>query len=253
MEAGPPAYSSHLEGIDHVNWAPGGKGSSPVQLTAGACQEERDSSGPVLPSVTGTPAGEAAGHCSSRGDLGHGVKGEGKRKAAQSEAPGTSALEGHTQDRGPGKGVLTRWVGAGCACSPGGRTGVAVGKGSLRNTKWTIINIKRSCQSHTEKTPIVHHCVGPYLWGTGGGHTEKQKGAGESHSTSQGAVPEGRRGNLWLPRACASPQRGGPLASWNGPWHEVAYQAWAAQSPSYEETCSGLEKTLQSSSQIRVS
>ncbi len=53
--------------------------------------------------------------------------------------------------------------------------------------------------------------------------------AGEDHSTSQGAVAGGTLVNLWLPQACASPQRGGLLAFLDGAWHEVAgpYQFWA--------------------------
>lgn len=61
-------------------------------------------------------------------------------------------------------------------------------------------------------------------------HTEKQKVVGESQSkTSQGAVAAGTLANLSLLRAYASPQRDGLLASWDGPWHEVAeaYQVWA--------------------------
>ena len=65
-----------------------------------------------------------------------------------------------------------------------------------------------------------------------GGHTEKQKVAGERRSTYQDAVPGGTLASLWLPRACAS-QRGGLLASWGGPCHVVAYQVWASLDPCY--------------------
>lgn len=133
----------------------------------------------------GKAVGEAAGQGSSRGDLGHGAEGEGKRKVDQSEGPGRSALEGHSQDRGPGKGALTHWGEEGYACNPEGHTVVAVGKGTL--------------------------------WGIEGGRTEKRTVVGECHSTSQGAGPGGRPVNLWRPQACASPQRGGPLASLSGP------------------------------------
>lgn len=61
---------------------------------------------------------------------------------------------------------------------------------------------------------------------------------GECHSTSQGAVAGGTLANLWLPQACASPQRGGPPASLDGPWREVAeaYQVWA-QGPGCRKKC----------------
>lgn len=71
------------------------------------------------------------------------------------------------------------------------------------------------------------------------GHTEKPKVVGGCHSTSQGAVAGYTLVNPWLPQACASPQRGGPLASFGGPWHEVAeaYQVWVAQGPYYRNKC----------------
>ena len=55
----------------------------------------------------GKAVGEVAGQCRSRGDLGHGVEGEGRRTVDQSEGPGRGALEGRSPGRGPGKGVLT--------------------------------------------------------------------------------------------------------------------------------------------------
>lgn len=69
---------------------------------------------------------------------------------------------------------------------------------------------------------------------TEGAHTEKQKVVGERRNTSQEAVAGGTLVNFWLPQACASPQRGGPLASLGESWHEVAesYQVWA-QGPGY--------------------
>lgn len=76
--------------------------------------------------------GEVVGQCRSRGDLGHGVEDEGKRKVDQSEGPDRGALEGRSQGRGPGKGVLTHWGEEGYACNPGGHTVVAVGRGTLR-------------------------------------------------------------------------------------------------------------------------
>ena len=78
-----------------------------------------------------------------------------------------------------------------------------------------------------------------YLWGIVAGHTEKQRAVGECHSTSQGAVAGGTPANLWLPQACALPQRGGPLASLGGPWREAAeaYQVSAVQGPGCRSKC----------------
>lgn len=107
----------------------------------------------------GKAVGEVAGQRRSRGDLGRGAEGEGKRKVDQSEGPGRGALEGHSQGKGPGKGVLTHWGGEGYACNPEGHTAAAVGKGTLRNKKRIIINTtQRLNQSHTQKL-IVHHSV----------------------------------------------------------------------------------------------
>lgn len=168
----------------------------------------------------GKAVGEVVGQCRSRGDLGHGEEGEGKRKVDQSEGPGRSALEGRSQGRGPGKVVLTHWGEEGYACNLEGRTVVAVGTGTL--------------------------------WGTVGAHIEKQKVVGECRSTSQGAVAGGTPVNLWLPQACASPQRGGPLASLGGPWHEVvkAYQVWSAQGPGDQEVILGHWDSLRPSSWV---
>lgn len=77
-------------------------------------------------------AEEEVGQCRSRGDLGHGVGGEGRRRVGQSEGPDRGALEGHSQGRDPGKGVLTHWVEEGYACNPEEHTVVAVGRGTLR-------------------------------------------------------------------------------------------------------------------------
>lgn len=100
---------------------------------AGASPEVRDSFLPFHPSEMGKAVGEVVGQGRSRGDYGHGVEGEGKRKVDQSEGPGRGALEGHSLGRGPGKGVLTHWVEEGYACNPEGHTVVAVGRGTLRN------------------------------------------------------------------------------------------------------------------------
>lgn len=115
----------------------------------------------------GKAAGEVVGQCRSRGDLGHGVEGEGRRTVDRSEGPGRGALEGRSQGRGPGKGVLTHWVEEDYACNPEEHTVVAVGRGTL--------------------VSIV------------GAHTEKQRVERECHSTSQGAVAGGTLANLWLP------------------------------------------------------
>lgn len=151
----------------------------------------------------GKAVGEVVGQCSSHGDLGHGVEDEGRRMVDQSEGPGRDALEGHSQGRGPGKGVLIHWVEEDYACNPEEHTVVAVGTGTL----WSIV----------------------------GAHTEKQKVVGEDRNTSQRAVAGGTLVNLWLPQAYASPRRGGPLAFLDGPWHEVEgpYQVWA-QGPGHQ-------------------
>lgn len=93
------------------------------------------------------------GQCRLRGDLGHGVEGEGRRRVDQSEGPGRCALEDRSQGRGPDKEVLTHWVEEDYACNPEEHTAVVVG----RDTLWSIV----------------------------GAHTEKQKVAGGHHSTSQ--------------------------------------------------------------------
>lgn len=100
--------------------------------------EARDSFWRGHPSEMGKAVGEVVGQCRPRGDLGHGVEGEGRRRMDQSEGPGRGALEGHNQDRGPGKGILTHWVEEGYACNPEEHTVVAVGRSTLRN-KWQII------------------------------------------------------------------------------------------------------------------
>lgn len=74
---------------------------------------------------------EVEGQCRFRGDLGHDVEGEGRRKVDPSGGPDSFALEGHNQSRGPGKGVLIHWVEEDCACNPGEHT-VAVGRGTLK-------------------------------------------------------------------------------------------------------------------------
>lgn len=61
--------------------------------------------------------GEVVGRYRSRGDLGHSVKGEGRRRVGQNEGPGKGALVGRSQGRGHGKGVLTHWV-EGYGCNP---------------------------------------------------------------------------------------------------------------------------------------
>lgn len=81
----------------------------------------------------GKAVGEVVGQSSSHGDLGHGVEDEGKRRVDQSEVPGRDALEGRSQDRGPGKVVLIHWVVEDYACNPEKHTVVAVGTGTLRN------------------------------------------------------------------------------------------------------------------------
>lgn len=85
---------------------------------------------------------EVVGQCRSRDDLGRGVEGEGKRKVDQSEGPGRGALDGRSQGRRPGKGVLTHWVAEGYAYNPEEHTVVAVGRGTLRNKWQTIINVR---------------------------------------------------------------------------------------------------------------
>lgn len=105
---------------------------------AGEHPEVRDSFWRGHPSEMGMAVGEVVGQCRPRGDLGHGVEGEGRRRVDQSEGPGRGALEGRSQGRGPGKGVLTHWVEEGYACNPEEHTVVAVGRGTLRN-KWQII------------------------------------------------------------------------------------------------------------------
>lgn len=74
---------------------------------------------------------EVEGQCRFRGDLGHDVEGEGRRKVDPSGRSGRFAPEGHNQSRGPGKGVLIHLVEEDCACNPGEHT-VAVGKGTLK-------------------------------------------------------------------------------------------------------------------------
>lgn len=56
-----------------------------------------------------------------------------------------------------------------------------------------------------------------YLLDTVQAHTEKQAVVGECHSTFQGVVAEGKLAGLWVVQTCASPQRGGQLASLSGP------------------------------------
>lgn len=86
----------------------------------------------------GKAAGEVVGQGSSRGGLGHGAEGEGRRRVDQSEEPGRGALEAHSPGRGPGKGVLTHWV-EDYACNPEEHTVAAVGMGTLRNKR--IVNV----------------------------------------------------------------------------------------------------------------
>lgn len=79
---------------------------------------------------------EVVGLCRLHGGLGcHSVSGEDRRRGDLSGGPGRGALEGHTQGRGPGKGVLlTHWEEEeGCVCNPGSRT-VAVGMDNLQGT-----------------------------------------------------------------------------------------------------------------------
>lgn len=76
---------------------------------------------------------EVEGQCRFRGDLGHGVEGEGRRRVDRSGGPGRCALEEYSQGRGPGKGVLTHWVEEDYACNPEEHTVAAVGRGTLRN------------------------------------------------------------------------------------------------------------------------
>ena len=89
-------------------------------------------------------------------------------------------------------------------------------------------------QSQAQK----HNFLDPYLWNIVRVHTEKQRVVGERRSTYQRAVAGGTLVNLWPPLACALPQRGGPLASLGGPWHEVAvaYRVWAS-GPCYRDKC----------------
>ena len=55
----------------------------------------------------GKAVGEVVDLGSDHGDHDHTVEGEGRRSFGQSEGPDRGALEGHSQGRGPGKGVLT--------------------------------------------------------------------------------------------------------------------------------------------------
>lgn len=118
----------------------------------------------------------------SHGDLDHGEEGEGRRRVDQSEGPGRGALGGNGWNRDPDKEVLTHLVEEGYGCNPVGHT---VGRGILLDT----------VQAHTEKQAVV----------------------GECRSTFQGVVAEGKLAGLWVVQTCASPQRGGQLASLSGP------------------------------------
>lgn len=130
----------------------------------------------------GKAAEEVVGQRRSRGDLGHGEEGEGRRRGDQSEGPGRGALEENDWNKGPDKEVLTHLVEEGYECNLAGHT---VGRGILLDT----------VQAHTEKRAVV----------------------GEYRSTFQGVVAEGKLAGLWVVQTCASPQRGGQLASLSGP------------------------------------
>lgn len=80
----------------------------------------------------GSSVEEVEGQCRFRGDLGHDVEGEGRRKVDPSGGPGRYALEGHSQSRGLGKGVLIHLVEVDYACNPEKHT-AAVGRGTLKN------------------------------------------------------------------------------------------------------------------------
>lgn len=75
---------------------------------------------------------EVAAQCRFHGDLDHGAEGEGRRRVDQSGGAGMCALEGHSQGKSPGKGVLTHWGEEDYAYNPEEHT-VAVGRGTLRN------------------------------------------------------------------------------------------------------------------------
>lgn len=92
-----------------------------------------DSFSPSYLSEMGKAVGEAVDQCRPHGDFCHSVEGEGRRKLGQSEGPGRGAPEGRSQDRGPGKGVLTHWGEEGYGCNPEGHTVEAAGMGTLRN------------------------------------------------------------------------------------------------------------------------
>lgn len=85
-------------------------------------------------------------------------------------------------------------------------------------------------------------------------HTEKLKVLSECHSTSQGAEAGRTLATLWEEQTYVSPQRGGQLASFGEPGHEVAepYQAWV-QSPGYKRKCKKKKKRKEDQNKLTVS
>lgn len=77
---------------------------------------------------------EVEGRRRLRGDLGRG--GAGRRRVGWSEAPDRGGQEHRSQNKDPGKGVLTHSVEEDYACNREEHTEVAVGTDILRNTQW---------------------------------------------------------------------------------------------------------------------
>lgn len=103
--------------------------------------------------------GEVVGQSRPHGDLGHNAADEGRRRFGQSEEPGKSALEDHSPDMGPGKGVLNHWGPEGYGCNPVEH--MDVGRGTLRNKNRLLFNslleiISRYKEKHSKFSSVPH-------------------------------------------------------------------------------------------------